>query len=312
MSRRAPNLFIVGAPRCGTSAMFRLLAQHPDVSVSSPKEPYYFCTDFHEESDRYHSGKTMRFPVRSEAQYLTLFGDMSRTVVAEATPAYLYSSVAASRIHAFNPDARILVMVRDPVVLLHSLHAKMASHGLEDLTDFRQALEAEAARRAGRRLPAGLFWPSSLYYSEWVRLGEQIERYRRLFPADRVKTVVFDDFQRDNAATYAEVIEFLGLRSACLPEYRVVNANRAARSPRLAQALAWCGDRRIKRFVPARARRRLRRALRDANLRPARRSPLDAGLRRDLMARFWPEVEALSRLLERDLLSLWGYERSGA
>ncbi len=126
MARPVPNLFVVGAPRCGTTAMFRLLAQHPDIAVCDPKEPYYFCTDFHEESDR-HAGRATRFPVRTEAQYLALFDDRSRTVVAEATPAYLYSTVAASRIHAFNPGARILVMVRDPVELLHSLHAKMVS-----------------------------------------------------------------------------------------------------------------------------------------------------------------------------------------
>ncbi|MGH9659263.1 MAG: hypothetical protein ACRD96_12020 [Bryobacteraceae bacterium] len=93
---------MVGAPRCGTTAIFHLLAKHPDISVSDPKEPHYFCADFHEESDR-ESGGGMRFPVRTEAQYLALFCDLSRTVVAEATPAYLYSQVAAARISAFNP-----------------------------------------------------------------------------------------------------------------------------------------------------------------------------------------------------------------
>jgi len=70
MSRGIPNLFIVGAPRCGTTAMFRLLAQHPDIAVCERKETYCFCADFHEESDRYH-GRAMRFPVRQEDQYQT-------------------------------------------------------------------------------------------------------------------------------------------------------------------------------------------------------------------------------------------------
>lgn len=307
MTHRVPNLFIVGAPRSGTSAMFRFLAQHPDVSVSDPKEPYYFCSDFHDESDRHH-GRVMRFPVRSEAEYLGIFGDLSRTVVAEATPAYLCSSIAASRIHAFNPDARILVMVRDPVVLLQSLHAKMVSYGQEDLPDFRQALEAEPARRVGRQLPKGLFWPSSLYYSEWIRLAEQIERYRRIFPADRVKVIVYDDFQRDNAATYAEVVSFLGLTAAFRPEFRQINENRSARFPFLSRAIAASGNLGIRRLVPERVRRRLRWTLRNVNLRPVTRSPLDPVFRRDLMARFKPDVEDLSRALQRDLVSLWGYD----
>ncbi len=158
MARPVPNLFVVGAPRCGTTAMFRLLAQHPDIAVCDPKEPYYFCTDFHEESDR-HAGRATRFPVRTEAQYLALFDDRSRTVVAEATPAYLYSTVAASRIHAFNPGARILVMVRDPVELLHSLHAKMVSYrpgrpaGLSD-RDSGRAGQARGAAAPARSLLA--------------------------------------------------------------------------------------------------------------------------------------------------------------
>lgn len=287
--------------------MFRFLAQHPDISVSHPKEPYYFCRDFHDESDRHH-GKAARFPVRSEAEYLGVFRDLSRTVVAEATPAYLYSRVAASRIHAFNPHARILVMVREPVVLLQSLHAKMVSIGQEDLPDFRQAIEAEPARRAGRQLPTGLFWPSSLYYSEWVKFVEQIARYRNLFPADRMKVVVFDDFRRDNAATYAEVVAFLGLSSAFRPEFREVNQNRSARFPLLSKAFAVSGNLGIKNLVPKRMRRRFRRTLGRLNLKPVTRAPLDPGLRRELMARFRPEVEGLSRILERDLVTLWGYD----
>jgi hypothetical protein len=308
MAQSAPNLFIVGAPRCGTTAMFRFLAQHPAVSVSDPKEPYYFCSDFHNESDRHH-GRVMRFPVRNEAQYLGLFSDLSRTVAAEATPAYLYSSVAASRIHAFNPDARILVMVRDPLVLLQSLHAKMVSLGQEDLQDFRRAIEAEPARRAGRQLPKGLFWPSSLYYSQWVKLGSQIERYHQTFRPDRVKAVVHDDFRRDNAGTYAEVLEFLGLDPAFRPEFTQVNENRSTRFPRLWRAIAKTGDLGIKNLVPASARRRITRTLRQATLKPVEREPLDPGLRRELRSRFQPEVEHLSRVLQRDLVSLWGYDR---
>ncbi len=307
MSARIPNLFIVGAPRCGTTAMFRLLAQHPDIAVCDPKEPYYFCTDFHEESDR-HAGRATRFPVRTEAQYLALFADRSRTVVAEATPAYLYSTVAASRIRAFNPDARILVMVRDPVVLLHSLHAKMVSYGQEDLLDFQTAIQAEPARRAGRQLPSGLFWPSSLFYSEWIKLGEQIERYRRVFPPDRIKVIVHDDFRRDNSATFAEVVTFLDLDATFRPKVREANENRSARFPFLSRAVAWSGDLRIKNLVPEPARRRLRRMLRDLNLKPATRTPLDPRFRRELRVRFRPEVDALSRVLERDLINLWGYD----
>jgi sulfotransferase family protein len=306
MPHHVPNLFIVGGPRCGTSALFRLLAQHPEVSVSYPKETYYFCVDFHEESDRY-AGNGMRFPIRSEAHYLSLFSDLSRTIVAEATPAYLYSRVAAARISAFNPDARILAIVRDPVALLQSLHAKMVSQGQEDLRDFRKAIEAEPARRAGRRLPSGLFWPSALFYSEWVRFGEQIERYQQAFPAGRVKTLVYDDFKHDNVSTYADVVGFLGL-NAFRPEFRKVNEHRLPRYPGLSRAASRVGDLWFKNLVPFRTRRRLKRALLKTNLKPASHAPLDQSFRRELIAQFRPEVEALGRVIQRDLVRAWGYD----
>ncbi len=131
-----------------------------------------------------------------------------------------------------------------------------------------------------------------------------------MFPPDRVRVVVHDDFRRDNVATFAEVVSFLGLDAAFRPEVRKENENRSARFPFLSTAVAWSGDLEIKNLVPERARRRLRRMLRNLNLKPATRTPLDPEFRRELMARFRPEVEALSRVLERDLVSLWGYDAS--
>jgi hypothetical protein len=302
-----PNLFIVGAPRCGTTAMFRLLAQHPDVGICDPKEPYFFCTDFHQEADAYH-GPRRRFHVRTETAYLALFRDPSKPVQMDGTPAYLYSATAAANIHAFNPDARIIVMLRDPIELLRSLHAKMDAYGQEDLRDFREALDAEPARRAGRRLPRTLFWPSSLYYSEWSRFADQIGRYRNLFPSDRLKIVLHDDFLRDNVVTYGEVAGFLGLDPAFRPVPETRNLHSEPRFRVASRLIARLGDLPIRKLVrnPV-VRMRIGRGLRILNRREAKRPPLDAGLRRELVARFRPEVEKVSALLQRDLVGLWGY-----
>jgi hypothetical protein len=306
---RLPNLFIVGAPRCGTSAMFGLLAQHPDISVSNPKETFYFCADFHEESDRY-AGSGMRFPIRTESAYLSLFADRSRTFVAEATPVYLCSRAAPARIRAFNPDAMIVVLVRDPIVMLQSLHAKLVSRGFEDLHDFREAMDAEPERRAGRRLPVGLFWPTSLYYSEWVRFSEQIERYREAFPG-RVRVVVYDDFRRDNQAVVNDVaVGFLGL-SPFAPLSREFNGNRSSRFPALSRAVAKLGDVRVRKLVPFQVRHRLLKIVAKGNSKRVRRPPLDPAFRRELVARFRPEVERLDRLLQRDLVTTWGNDHQG-
>ena len=300
------RLIIVGAPRCGTTAMFDFLAQHPDVCGSEPKEPHYFCTDFHEESDRHH-GRRVRFVTRTPEAYRAIFHDPSKPVQLEGSTAYLQSRSAAENIRAFDPEARILVMVREPVSLLHSLHAKMVSQGIEDLSDFQSALAAEDDRREGRRFPRGLYWPSSLYYSERIRLGEQIERYRAVFPADRIKVIVHDDFQADNLGVYAEVARFAGLDPSFRPHTRSVNPNRELRFPALARFFTLIGDSPLRQLFPVATWWSVGRRLRFANRKLAPRRPLDPAIRRTLMARFRPEVERLSQVLDRDLVRLWGY-----
>jgi hypothetical protein len=304
---RPSRLFIVGAPRCGTTALFDLLSQHPDVCGSVPKEPHCFCTDFHEESDRHH-GRRLRFLIRTPEEYRAIFRDPSKRVQLEASTAYLQSRSAPANIRAFDPEAHIVVMVREPVMLLQSLHAKMTSLGVEDLRDFQSALDAEDERRAGRRLPPGLYWPSSLYYSDRIKLGDQIERYRSVFSAARVKVIVYDDFRDDNLATYAEVARFAGLDERFRPDPRRVNPNREMRFPALSRLLTRVGDSPVRRLFPAGSWKHMGRRLRYANTKITDRRPLDPGVRRALMARVRPEVERLSQVLDRDLLTLWGYK----
>ena len=102
------------------------------------KEAYYFCTDFHEESDHFHK-RILRFPIRTEKQYLTLFQRAAQQkIIGDATPDYLYSRVAAKNIAEFNKDAKILISIRNPIDFLYSLHARLLADGSEDISDFKE------------------------------------------------------------------------------------------------------------------------------------------------------------------------------
>ena len=107
-----PNFFIVGAPKCGTTALCEYLKYHPNVFMSTPKEPHYFAEDF----ERYRHVKT-------EDKYLALFGDCNdrHLMIGEASVFYLRSTRAVSLIRDFNPDAKIIVMLRNPVDMVYSL-----------------------------------------------------------------------------------------------------------------------------------------------------------------------------------------------
>src|SRR5882672_1680365 len=111
---RKPDCFIVGAPRCGTTAMYTYLGQHPEIFMSARKEPHFFGTDL--------SSPAL---VRDEQQYLSLFAKAQNEKRAgEASVFYLYSQRAAREIHAFCPSARIIIMLRNPVEMMYSLHSR--------------------------------------------------------------------------------------------------------------------------------------------------------------------------------------------
>ncbi len=111
---KKPSLFIIGAPKCGTTALCAYLANHPSVCFSEPKEAKFFHDDFSVE----HRLAT------TEEEYLKCFSHQqaSDQVLAEGTVWYLFSQVAVRRILAFNPEAKFVVMLRNPVDLSHSLH----------------------------------------------------------------------------------------------------------------------------------------------------------------------------------------------
>ena len=117
-----PNLFIVGQPKSGTTALHQFLGQHPEIFMSSIKEPHFFCSDFHLESDRAY-GKQRFFDFRNESAYLQIFAKAEGAEIAgESSTNYLYSQVAAEKIYNFNPDAKIIIILREPAKFLYSLH----------------------------------------------------------------------------------------------------------------------------------------------------------------------------------------------
>ena len=221
---RKPDFFIVGAPKCGTTTMYDYLKGHPQVFMSEPKEPDYFGADCFQLTP-------------DEASYLALFAGAGPDLMAgEASALYLYSEQAAERIKAFRPDARIVIMLRQPADFLYSLHGQLSyDMHCEDLRDFRAALDAEPDRRRGRRLSSDLAWePRLLFYRECATFSTQVRRYLDAFGRDRVHFILFDDFTRDPQAEFSRLCRFLEIRDDVSIQPRRSNAARHWRSKRLA------------------------------------------------------------------------------
>src|SRR5581483_11570747 len=287
---RIPDFFIVGAPKAGTSALFVHLGEHPEICVSSNKEPHFFGRDQH----------LLGHERRTLEEYLALFGEAEAAVrVGEASTNYLYSRTAADEIKAFSPDASIIVMLRDPVAVMHAYHGSMVAGGFEPIPNFGDALVAETERRAGRSLPNRRGIRESLYYRDLADFEPHLRRFLDVFGADRVRVILFDDWISASEGVYRDTLSFLGVRPDFRPQLGVVNPSKRVRSVRLhnfvleppprAQAV-------VRALLPDSVRLRLHYRLRSLNVRVAPRKAIDPALLRELRAEFAPKVERLGDL----------------
>ena len=295
---RIPNLFVVGAPKSGTSALFHHLGRHPDVYFPGRKEALYF-------------GRDQEFLNQSRPTldgYLALFaGAESEKVVGEASTTYLYSQTAPHEIREFNPEARVVIMLRSPLEVMHAWHGEIVALGFEPIRDFAKALEAEPRRRAGHDLPNRRGLRHGLYYREIVRYADHVERYFGVFGRDRVRVIVFDDWVQDTRRAYEETLDFLELPPFAPDDLGVVNPSKRIRSARLHDLVAE-PPRPLRRVleagVPGRVRDAVRYWLLTLNTRTGPRDPIDPELGQRLRVEVAPDIERLARLLGRDL-SMW-------
>lgn len=306
---KKPNFFIVGAPRSGTTTLYHYLEQHPDIFMSDDKEPYYFCTDFHRESDQFFK-KKIRFPIRTKQHYLRLFKNVSNEkLIGEATPDYLYSKDAAKNIYHFNPNVKIIISLRNPVDFLYSLHAQLLVNSAEDIPNFKKALDIETERRKGRYMPKGLLMPSSLYYSDRAKYSEQVKRFYDNFSKSRIKIIIFEDFKKDNLGVYKDILTFLAVDDNFKPVLNIYNPYSIPRLLFINQLLVKLANIPIKKILPTTFRRSMNRTIRKLNKKPKKKESLDIEFRNQLYRKFKPEIEDLSNIIERDLVKLWFEEK---
>jgi hypothetical protein len=295
---RKPDFFIVGAPKAGTTALFAHLAQHPRVFIPRVKEPMYFGSDL----------EFLNCSRRTLENYLALFaeaGDAAR--IGDASTTYLYSRRAPAEILDFNPQARIIIMLRDPVAVMHAWHGEILANGAEPIRDFRAALEAEHRRRAGRDLPSRRCMRQGLYYREIVRFADHVGRYLDTFGRERVHLILFEDWVSAPSEVCTQTLEFLEVDPPFVPDLGVVNPSKRVRSHRLHDLVAEppsAVGRTARAILPPRLRHGLRHELLRLNRHAAPREPMDPALVAELRAELAPGIRRLASLIGRDL-SAW-------
>jgi hypothetical protein len=300
MTTLIPNFFIVGAPRCGTTAMYEYLRAHPQIFMPAEvKEPHHFAPGMAMPSVK---------PYAERSAYLSLFaqaGDARR--IGEASTHYLAAPGAAQAIYAFNPAAKIIIMLRSPLELLHSLYHHRVRYAVETNPTFEAALQADTDSREP-------VWQYRIY----TRFAAQVQHYWQVFGREAVHIIIFDDFKRDTAAIYRQTLEFLDVDTDFQPDFAPANEHRAVRLPLVRRLVKnqsrWYRRVRdaVRPLVPAAVRRSVNRNIDRLTLTEAPRPPISPALRQQLQQEFLPQIEQLSDLLGRDLTHWCRDELSGS
>jgi hypothetical protein len=235
--RELPDFLLIGAKRSGSTSLFRYLGEHPQVAPLFPsarriplmredqKGVHYFDHPADQHSLRWY---------RSHFQTRAARERSGRTVTGEGSPYYLFHPLAASRAATAVPDARILVLLREPVARTYSHWSEQRRNGVE-LLDFEAAIDAEAERTAGEeaRLAADPNASSFAHeHQSYVAQSEYVtalERWLAHYPRERVLVVRSEDFYGAPQPTFDRATDFLGIDRHELSDARAWNA--APREP---------------------------------------------------------------------------------
>ena len=217
-----PNFFIVGAAKSGTSSLWQYLKQHPLVFMPEDelyKEPGFF-------SD-------LRRGKRTLDNYLEIFSKTkeNHTLVGEASTAYLTDPSSAKNIYDFNPQAKIIIVLRNPVDRAYSLYNWMTQDGYEYAPTFEIALKFEKYRK-NKKIP-NFFEPEYYYNYLYFNSGlyyQQVKRYLDLFERNNVHIIKFDDLKNNFEKTYSNLCSFLEIEKTPISP-KIFNKSKSLFSP---------------------------------------------------------------------------------
>lgn len=291
---KKPNFFIAGAAKSGTTSLFTYVNLHPDVYMSEIKEPHYFCHDdfptrFTGPGDEGFSENRLR----TEEAYLKLFEPGQNALIrGEGSVYYIYFPDVAQRLMEFNPDSKVVLVLRNPIERAFSAYMHTVRDGRETLS-FEEALKAESSRREQGYQP--LWW-----YRELGLYTRQVERYQQVFPKDQLKIFLFEDL-KDTSAVVADTLSFLGV-DAKIPIDTSVKQNESGvpKSRFVYDFFAKPNGLKevIKPMLPEKLRQRLGQQAKSMTL---RKETMNPETRMELKEFYRDDIAALQDVLGRDL-----------
>lgn len=288
-----PDFVIVGAAKAGTTALHHILSQHTNIKMPKIKETNYFAnlpTKLFGPGDMEISLKTV---VREWGHYLSLFdGANSSQLCGEASPSYLFYTDSAQRIKDANADAKIIIMLRNPIDRAFSLY----QHKVRDLREkfsFEEALEMEESRELEG-------WEWSWLYKKSGLYAAQVNTYVNTFAPDKLMVVLYEDFKTNGEEEVKRILKFLSVESSI--QVNMVRSNVSGNSrSKMLQRMLW-SDNYLKSFVKMTMPHTLRARIKDGiNNMNTVKGDMNLSTRRSLQKYFKDDVEKLEVILNRNL-----------
>lgn len=206
MNRLAPNLFVLGSSKCGSSSLYFILAQHPEIHACATKEPTFFNWPFQ--------------LVRNPLEYFQSF-DSPKRFHLDASTNYLINPITPRILHSLFPEARLIVSLRDPKARAHSLYQNMRRYGWESIPSFAEALKAEDARFSSVEFFSSCTWDFwQFQYCRSSLYDEQLRRYLSLFPRNQLHVFTLAELSKEPIKTTESILRFLDLDTLPAQHFR--------------------------------------------------------------------------------------------
>ena len=298
---KKPNCFIVGAAKSGTTSMRYYLEQHPEIFMTKQKETNYFVfkgqkVDFKGPGDDRYINK---FSITDEREYINLFKDVkNEKIIGESSPAYMYYyDKAAENIKNFNPDAKIIIILRNPVERAYSSYLHMIRDKREYL-EFKDALKDEERRRQ-----AG--WEFIWYYKDTGLYYNQVKTYLDLFGND-VLIIIIEEFQKNPLKHFKRIFDFLEVDNSFIPFFSYLHNISSENKNIIYKTINDERDNILKKIGRILFPRKYRLLIKyKINIMNKKKPKIDKDIKMYLEEFYKGDIINLSQLLKKDLFKVW-------
>jgi hypothetical protein len=295
--KKIPDFFIVGAPKSGTTALDYHLNLHSEIFMAK-KELHYFGSDIGVIQDEL-----------SENSYLSYFDKATNTqITGESSVWYLYSEKAAKEIHDFNPNAKIIILLRKPTEMIPSLHGEYLYNGIEFEKDFEKALSNDIERmNTDTLLPCSYFNERPAYINS-VAYYNQVKRYLNVFKKENILIILHENLKNDFNKTYKETLTFLGVSEIDFSPYvENINSRKNIQNLKIHQ-LSKSPPRGLKKIfrtlIPSKKiRHSIMKNVDDINIKAKGKVEISNEIKNRINDLIGNDVKKLEELIEKDLSS---------